>query len=163
MHIRQMNGGDVAPVAAIESSSFSPWSREQVAAELQRKTGLAFVAVAAAGELQGWCCGLRAGADAELLKITVNPAKRRQGIAEALLLELCFQFKLHETVQIFLEVRSQNLPALRLYAKLGFLETGRRRNYYKEPADDAVILVCRVSEKQSNINNNRKRLHECNS
>ena len=145
-----MNGGDVAQVAAIEASSLSPWSREQIAAELKRKTGLSLVAVASAGELQAWCCGLHAGDDAELLKITVNPARRRQGIAEALLLEFCFQFTRHDTEQIFLEVRSQNLPALRLYGKLGFQETGRRNNYYKEPTDDALILVCRLRGRKEN-------------
>jgi [ribosomal protein S18]-alanine N-acetyltransferase len=148
MHIRQMNGGDVAQIATIEASSLSPWSREQIAAELQRKTGLSLVAVASAGELQAWCCGLRVGADAELLKITVSPVRRREGIAEALLLELCSQFARHDAERIFLEVRSQNLPALRLYAKLGFQETGRRNNYYNTPADDAVVLVCSLNNDQ---------------
>ena len=141
MFIRQMNGGDIAQLASIEASSFSPWNREQVAAEFQRKAGLSLVAVTSAGEVQAWCCGMSVGTDAELLKITVHPAKRRKGIAEALLLELCVQFAKRDARQIFLEVRLQNIPALRLYEKLGFQETGRRKNYYKGPADDAVILV----------------------
>ena len=139
-----MSVGDVAAVAAIEAGSLSPWSRRQLAAELQKKTGRALVAEASGGKIEAWCCGLQAGTDAELLKITVQLEKRRRGVAEALLLELCSQFAEHGMEQMFLEVRSRNYPALQLYAKLGWQETGRRKNYYKGPADDAVVLVRRL-------------------
>ena len=141
-----MTVGDVVAVAAIEASSLSLWSREQVAAELQKETGRALVAVASGGEIEAWCCGFQVGADAELLKVTVRPERRRNGIAEALLQELCSQFAEHGMEQMFLEVRSQNYPALQLYAKLGWQETGRRKNYYKEPVDDAVILLRRFNK-----------------
>ena len=145
-----MAARDLAAVTAIEASSLSPWSREQVAAELHRKTGLALVAVDSSGELQGWCCGLQAGADAELLKITVIPARRRKGIGGALLEALASRFTECDAEQIFLEVRSRNCAALQLYAKFGWQETGRRKKYYKEPADDAIILV-RSLKKESKI------------
>ena len=145
MYIRQMTVGDIAAVAAIEANSLSPWSREQVAAELQKETGRALVAGASGGEIEAWCCGFQVGADAELLKVTVKLERRRNGIAEALLQELCFQFAERGMAQVFLEVRSQNYPALQLYAKLGWQETARRKNYYKEPVDDAVILVRRFN------------------
>lgn len=140
-----MNVGDVAAVAAVEASAFSSWSREQITSELQRENGVVLVAVASSGEIHGWCCGLQAGGDAELLKITVNPEMQRLGIGEALLQQLCSLFMKQGAEQVFLEVRSQNIPALQLYAKLHWQETGRRKNYYKEPADDAVILVRRLN------------------
>lgn len=136
-----MAARDLDAVATIEASSLSPWSREQVAAELNRKTGLALVAVDSSGELQGWCCGLQAGTDVELLKITVSPARRRKGIGEALLETLASSFTKCDAERMFLEVRSRNSAALQLYAKLGWQETGRRKKYYTKPADDAVILV----------------------
>ncbi len=139
-----MRVGDVVAVAVIEAGSLSPWSGEQVVAELQKKTGRALVAVAPGGEVVAWCCALQTGIDAELLKITVQLERRKRGIAESLLQELCSLFAEHGTEQMFLEVRSQNFPALQLYAKLGWQETGRRKNYYKEPADDAVVLVRRL-------------------
>jgi ribosomal-protein-alanine N-acetyltransferase len=141
MNIRQMTVEDIAAVAAIEASASSPWSKEQVASELHRKTGIALVAMAPNGGVAAWCCGLQAGADAELLKITVNPSKRRLGHGEALLQKLYAHCVAEGAEQIFLEVRSRNIPALQLYAKQGFQEGGRRKGYYKEPADDALILV----------------------
>ncbi|MEA3466965.1 MAG: ribosomal protein S18-alanine N-acetyltransferase [Thermodesulfobacteriota bacterium] len=148
MQIRQMNVGDVAAVAAIEAGCFSPWNKEQITAELERLAGLALVAVTSAGVVQGWCCGLLAGVDADLLKVAVSISRQRQGIATDLLKELCCRLAVRGGEQIFLEVRSQNIPALKLYAKLGWHETGRRKNYYKEPADDAVILVCRLNKEK---------------
>ena len=80
------------------------------------------------------------------MKITVSPLMQRLGIGEALLQSLCTFFAKQGVEQIFLEVRSKNRPALNLYAKRDFQETGRRKNYYKEPADDAVILVRRLND-----------------
>lgn len=141
MQIRQMDAGDVTAVAKLEACCLSPWTLAQIEAELARKTGIALVAGSSSGEVQGWCCGLLTGSDAELLKVAVSPQWRRQGIGEALLQELCYQFRARNGEQIFLEVRSQNIPALHLYAKLGWVKVGRRKSYYKEPADDALIFV----------------------
>lgn len=135
----------MAAVAVVEATTFSPWSREQIASELKRKTGFSLVAVSTNGEVAAWCCGFQTGIDAELLKITVSPLMQRLGLGEALLQKLCTFFAQQGVEQIFLEVRSENQAALNLYIKSGFLETGRRKNYYKEPADDAVILVRRLN------------------
>ncbi len=137
--------GDLATVAAIEASAVSLWSLEQIASELKRKSGISLVAVASNGELQAWCCGFQTGVDAELLKITVNPLVQRLGIGEDLLQELCLLYAKRGARQMYLEVRSQNRPALNLYAKQNFQEVGRRKSYYKEPADDVVILAHRLN------------------
>ncbi len=146
MHIRQMDVGDVDAVSVIEESAFSSWSRKQITSELQRKVGISLVAVASNGDVQAWCCGFQTGVDAELLKITVSPLMQRFGIGELLLQGLCTFFAKQGVEQIFLEVRSKNRPALNLYAKLDFQKIGRRKDYYKEPVDDAVILVRRLND-----------------
>jgi [ribosomal protein S18]-alanine N-acetyltransferase len=140
-----MTVGDIVAVAAIEASSLSPWNREQIAFELQREIGISLVAVAPGGGIVAWCCGFQAGRDAELLKITVTPEWQRLRVGETLLQQLCLLFAEQGVQQIFLEVRSQNCPALKLYVKLGWQKTGRRNNYYKEPADDAVVFVRRLN------------------
>ena len=132
---------DVSAVVTLEASCLSSWTLRQVEAELGRKTGIALVAISLSGEVQGWCCGLLVGPDAELLKVAVSPQWQRQGVAGALLHELCRQLVARNGEKIFLEVRSQNIPALQLYAKLGWTEVGCRKHYYKEPADDALIFV----------------------
>ena len=142
-----MGSGDVAAVAAIEAESPSPWSTEQIAAELRKKRGVVLVAVSADDEIDGWCCGYQAGVEAELFKIGVRPGKRRRGIAAALLQELCTQFSECGVEQVFLEVRSRNSAAINLYIKLGWQEAARRNRYYSEPVDDAIIFVRRLTER----------------
>lgn len=148
MLVRQMDAGDVDAVAAIEADGLSPWNREQILSELERKTGLSLVAVASDGVVQGWCCGMLAGIDAELLKVAVSLPAQRQGIATILLKELSYLLATHGAEQLFLEVRSRNIPARELYAKHGFQETGIRSNYYKEPCDDAIIWVKRLNKEE---------------
>ncbi len=144
MRIRQMNAGDIPAVAAIEASCLSAWTLQQIEAELKRKKGLALVASSSFAEVLGWCCGQQVGPEVELLKVAVSPQWRRQGVAEALVQELCRQFAARSGEQIFLEVRSQNIPALQLYTKLGWQKVGQRKNYYRDPADDALILVSKL-------------------
>ena len=138
---------DVAAVTAIEAASPSPWSAAQIAAELQRERGQVLVAVSLAGEIDGWCCGHHAGNEAELLKVAIRPEKRRRGIAVALLQELCTHFYGLGVDKVFLEVRSRNFADINLYTRLGWLEAGRRKKYYGEPEDDAIIFVCRLTER----------------
>ncbi len=133
--------GDVSAVASIEAVSVSSWTAEQVASELLRPMGLALVAVAVNGQVAAWCCAFQTESDAELLKMTVSPKMRRRGLASALMDALCLIFTERNVEQIFLEVRSRNCPALKLYEQHSFKEVGKRKKYYKEPADDALIYV----------------------
>ncbi len=146
MYIRRITVGDIATVADIEASTPSPWSNTQVQSELRRKNGVSLVAVASDKIVVAWCCGVQTGVDAELLKITVHPSMQRCGIAEMLLEDLCTIFSKQQVEQIFLEVRSQNHAALQLYDKLDWHKTGKRKNYYKEPADDALLFVRRLNK-----------------
>lgn len=146
MQIRQMIVGDVDGVMGIEAACLSPWSRAQVSEELDKQAGLALVAVTSSGVVRGWCCGLLAALDAELLKIAVCPTLRGQGVATDLFNKLCCVFAARGGEQIFLEVRSQNLSARKFYVKQNFQEAGRRKNYYKEPVDDAIIFVRKLNE-----------------
>ncbi len=144
MVVRHLVAEDLDPVTALESSVLSSWNREQIAEELQRPAGICLVAQGEDGELLGWCCGLGSGIDVEILKVTVNSVRRRIGVAFALLEELQRIFAGKGGGQLFLEVRSQNVPAFALYAKLGFKEVGIRRNYYKNPVDNAHVLTRRL-------------------
>ncbi|MBU0944294.1 MAG: ribosomal protein S18-alanine N-acetyltransferase [Proteobacteria bacterium] len=136
--------GDIPAVVTLEASCVSSWCVGQVESELERKTGLALVACSSFGEVQGWCCGFLVGPDAELLKIAISPQWRRQGIAGALLQELCCQFGERNGERIFLEVRSLNNPALKLYTKRGWVQVGYRKNYYSDPVDDALVLISKL-------------------
>ena len=75
-----------------------------------------------------------------MMNVAVHPDFRRKGIAEALIEELVETLKRKDSHCLTLEVRASNGPAIALYEKLGFAQVGRRKNYYRNPKEDALIL-----------------------
>ena len=75
-----------------------------------------------------------------MMNLAVRETVRRQGIARLLVLSLCRQLHEKGVMSLTLEVRDSNEPAIRLYSSLGFLQVGRRPNYYFHPKEDARIL-----------------------
>ena len=78
--------------------------------------------------------------EADIMNVAVDPAYRRQGIAEQLLLRLEQDLKDEDVHSLTLEVRPSNTPAVSLYEKLGYKQVGCRRGYYHHPKEDALIL-----------------------
>jgi len=115
------------------------WSGGAVQSELHNPCGLQLVAFGG-DHITGWCCGLHVGEEAELLRIAVLPDQRRGGIASALLAEFEEQSMGHGVSSIFLEVAEKNQAAGQLYLKFGYRPVGRRKGYYRHPADDALIM-----------------------
>ena len=76
--------------------------------------------------------------EAELLKIIVDSNFRRQGYAEQLLNELLRILRSKDTHRIFLEVRKDNIPAKRLYEKMGFIKLNERKEYYNDGVDAEI-------------------------
>ena len=140
MMIEVMNSDHVAQIAELEKICFSdPWSERSIASELDNK--LAFWLVAAEGEQVAGYIGSQTVLDeTDMMNVAVHPDFRRQGIAEALVNELVENLKKMGSHCLTLEVRASNAPAISLYEKLGFHEIGRRRNYYRNPREDALIL-----------------------
>lgn len=77
----------------------------------------------------------------EIENIVVDPALRKQGIGQALIRELGTRAKELGGIRIHLEVRESNAAAIALYRKLGFAETTRRRAYYRNPDEDALLFT----------------------
>ncbi len=141
MLIRPMTAGDFSAAVVVEAEFASPWTVQQIAAEYKREIACTLVAENASREIVGWCCGFCIGLDAELLKISVSGQWQKQGVATALLQELCHLFIDTGGERVLLEVRSQNDAALHLYLQSGWKKQGVRKNYYKKPVDDAILLV----------------------
>lgn len=135
-----MELGDVDEIASIEQSYPSPWFSPSLYKELSRPNSTQLVACTDKGSPHGWLCASIVGSEAELLKITVSSASRREGIGTLLLSHLEKNLKALQVDSLFLEVRSQNNTALEFYVKFGFFQVGLRRKYYSLPDDDAVIL-----------------------
>ena len=140
MIIEKMNSSHVAQIAQLEKICFSdPWSEKSVASELDNK--LAFWLVAVEEERVAGYIGSQTVMDeTDMMNVAVHPDFRRQGIAEVLVNTLVENLKKMGSRCLTLEVRASNAPAIALYEKLGFAEIGQRKNYYRNPREDALIL-----------------------
>ena len=140
-----MIGRDVEIVVRLEKQAPSPWGRSLIKDELNRNHSITLVAVVA-DEVVGWCCSRYVKEEAELLKISVAQSWRRRSVAKFMLAALEKQLRTVAVLTLYLDVRSENLPALSFYRQVGFTVTGRRINYYSQPRDDAVILRKPISQ-----------------
>lgn len=140
MKIIPMNEGHVAQVAALEKLCFSdPWSENSVASELENPLSLWLIA-----EEDGAVCGYVGSQtvldETDMMNIAVRPDCRRKGIAAALITELVSRLKAQGSRILRLEVRESNFSAIALYEALGFTQLGLRKNYYRNPKENALIL-----------------------
>lgn len=136
----EMQPRHVPQVAALEKICFAdPWSEKSVASELENP--LSYWLVAMDGEkLVGYVGSQTVLGETDMMNVAVSPDYRRKGIAEGLILALIAALKARESHCLTLEVRDSNASARALYEKLGFSEIGRRKNYYRNPKEDALIL-----------------------
>lgn len=140
MMITNMHAQHVAQVAALEKLCFSdPWSERSVASELENELSLWLVALE--GEVVVGYIGSQTVIDeTDMMNVAVHPDYRKQGIASSLIVGLMEELRKRGSHSLTLEVRASNDPAIRLYQLLDFQEVGRRRNYYRNPREDALIL-----------------------
>ena len=101
-----------------------------------------FFAATADGMLVGFGGYSIAADQADVIDVAVAPNFRRRGIARALVQAVLAAAQSEGAESIFLEVRASNAPALSLYTALGFTVCGVRKNYYKNPREDAVLMTC---------------------
>ncbi len=140
MMITKMTSAHVAQVAHLETLCFSaPWSERSVASELENKLSYWLVAVEN-DRVAGYVGSQTVMGETDMMNIAVHPDFRRRGIAEALVNALVEGLKTMDSHCLTLEVRDSNAPAIALYEKLGFQQTGLRKNYYRNPREDALIL-----------------------
>ncbi len=100
-----------------------------------------FLVAEASGErIVGYVVALDAADEGEILNLAVAPAMRRTGLGRALVHEILEVLSDRGVRQVYLEVRESNAPARALYAAHGFKEVGRRKQYYRRPVEDAIVL-----------------------
>ena len=140
MNIIRMLEEHVAGVAALETVCFSdPWVEAAVRSELDNPLSYWLVAVEA-GKVIGYIGSQSVLGEADIMNVAVDPAYRRTGIARQLLLKLQADLTDREVHSLTLEVRASNVAAITLYQSLGYVQVGRRPNYYHKPKEDALIL-----------------------
>ena len=140
MRIVEMKPAHVAQVAALEKLCFSdPWSENSVASELENELSLWLVAEEGETVL-GYVGSQTVLDETDMMNVAVHPDHRRRGVAAALITELVSRLKMRGSRCLKLEVRASNAPAIALYETLGFTQLGLRKNYYRNPKEDALIL-----------------------
>jgi ribosomal-protein-alanine N-acetyltransferase len=126
-----------------EAASAAHWSREQY--EHLVESGIVLVAQEEETRtISGFASAKKLADIWEVENIVVAKHSRRRGIGGDLLEELLRHARHEGCAAVWLEVRESNLPAFGLYRKHGFSETGRRRAYYTEPVEDAVLYELRL-------------------
>ena len=140
IEIVEMNANHVPQVAELEKMCFhDPWSEASVASELGNPLSLWLVAVD--GEKVIGYVGSQTVIDmTDMMNIAVHPDFRRRGIAKMLVERLVDALKSRQSRCLMLEVRTSNTGAQLLYEILGFVQVGIRKNYYRNPKEDALIL-----------------------
>ena len=139
-----MKKEDIDQVLSIEQASFSmPWSRNLFLSEF-RSPGISTLMVALADgpvrAVGGYIVIWLVEDEMHILNLAVTPSLRRQGIARKLVLAAIKRADQKGAKRAFLEVRSSNAAAQKLYSDLGFTGTSLRRDYYDAPVEDAVIM-----------------------
>ena len=118
----------------------SPWTKEQLLLDLSSSSSSYFLAWEG-GDLVGFLALLPSDFEAEILQLAVKRSYQGQGIATALFEHL------PADKDLFLEVRESNSPALLFYQKENFKEIARRKSYYHEPVEDAIIMKREAHER----------------
>ena len=131
---------DLPALARIEEACFpDPWSEGAIASHLASSATLTLLAVRDGEAVGAILMGLTPP-EGEIYRIATLPEARRTGVGRALLAEGLSLAKAAGTERIFLDARVSNEPARALYATHGFRETGIRRDYYRSPREDAVLM-----------------------
>ena len=148
MTIARMEEQHIEAVADLEAMCFStPWTEENLRSSLANKTDYFFVALDEEEDVIGYI-GVSVVADSCFINnIAVYPACRRQGVGTALLKIAIMTADVNSTEFISLEVRESNAAAIALYEALGFEEMGRRKNFYRRPQEDALIMTKLLTKK----------------
>ena len=139
--VRTARCEDIAAIAELERLCFSvPWSEKALRETLSSPHARLFCAELGGVVIAYGGCYLL-GDDADITNIATHPDYRRRGAAAAVLEVLTACAKEAGMLAIHLEVRASNAPAIALYEGFGFSVDGLRKNYYKNPTENAVLMT----------------------
>ena len=132
-------------VAELERLCFAePWS-EQALAQLLTEDAVGYVCVRD-GCVLAYGGMLIAPFEGQVTNVAVHPDARRQGLGKRVTEALIRDAEERGLEQIALEVRASNAAAIALYESLGFAVAGRRKNFYRRPAEDALVMLKPISK-----------------
>jgi ribosomal-protein-alanine N-acetyltransferase len=144
--LNDMQISDVPAVGGIERASFTtPWPETAFLDEVMKPGSLNRVA-RVSERVVGYICAGRVLDEGYILTIAVHKDFRRRGIASDLVGDVVGSLKRERCRSIFLEVRSSNEEAKKMYEKFRFRLVGTRKNYYFSPVEDALIMALNLED-----------------
>lgn len=147
--IERMRAADLEEVLPIERASFSmPWSRGAFLYELEQNRVARCYVVRENGRLIGYICLWEVADELHITNVAVHPGLRRRGVGRALLSAVLDDARQRKLRLVVLEVRPSNVEALGLYESFGFRVVGRRRGYYYDTGEDALVMEASLAAGQ---------------
>ncbi|MEA4846928.1 MAG: tRNA (adenosine(37)-N6)-threonylcarbamoyltransferase complex dimerization subunit type 1 TsaB [Clostridiaceae bacterium] len=141
IELQNMSLEDIDQVYEIENLSFTtPWSRESFKSELLKNDLARYIVAKVDGKVAAYGGMWIVLDEAHITNIAVHPEYRGRKIGETLVKALLRTAKENKAADITLEVRASNDAARKLYKKLGFKDGGRRKGYYEDTGEDAIIM-----------------------
>ena len=136
-----MTPAELPEVLAIERASFeTPWTEANFRHEIERNPRAWNVVARRGHAIVGFVCAYVVAGELMINDVAVAPDERRRGVGRALVAHLLEGARARRCRRATLEVRPSNHGARRLYEELGFQAVGRRRGYYADTGEDAVLM-----------------------
>ena len=151
--VAPMTEHDLLEVVEIEETTgLSQWGWDAYRAELARPEAVMLVARRACADvsgrrLDGYIAARISADELHINNIGVRPDFQRQGVGRALLCSALDNASARGARLAVLEVRAGNLAARAMYERVGFKVVGERRNYYRQPVEDALVMTMRLAPK----------------
>lgn len=132
----------IEELVAMERRCFSdPWTRGMFRSELEIAEGTYARGAVVGGTLVGYSFAVLIVDEAHLGNLAVDPGYRRRGIAQSLLGDLLTEARRRGVRRVTLEVRESNKIARNFYARNGFVDIAIRKSYYRNPVEDAIVML----------------------
>lgn len=142
--IREMFLDDLDGIIEIENLSFvSPWTKRLFEDTLSSPIATSFV-MKKSSRIIGYIMVYSMAGEAHILNIAIHPDYRGRGHASSLIQHALNHFDEKGVHDFFLEVREGNMVAIRLYQRFGFEKIGKRKRYYPETNEDALVMCLSV-------------------
>ncbi len=141
--IRRMTMADVDAVSEIEAATFpTPWSRDAFVQEMTRNVAARYLVAETDGRVIGYAGAWLILDESHITNIAVAESQRGKGVGRKLTAALLQYLSNLGAAYATLEVRVSNERARNLYASLGFVSVGKRKRYYEDNGEDALLMVC---------------------
>lgn len=138
--IREIFPSDISRLVEIEKASFtSPWTKEMLKVQINSPSAFN-LAIESKNYVVGYIMCILASDECHVLNFAVDPKLRRRGFGSKLFSFALSKLKKRGIRSVYLEVRESNLPAINLYLKFGFKIVGKRKRYYEDSGEDALVM-----------------------